>query len=119
MTADREPEAAAVRCSDCRQDVPLPPGVRSGDVIECPNCAGLVLRVRRANGRWTVRVAPTASCPHCDRVVVLPDRVRAGERLQSCGRQYRLTFEYGAWALEPLTREARGPRAGDRGRSRP
>lgn len=95
-------DSATVRCPDCGQEVPLPAGVSSGEVIDCPNCAGLALRVHRDGGRWTARVAPTASCPHCDRIIVLPEGVRAGERLQSCGREYRLTFEHGAWALEPV-----------------
>jgi hypothetical protein len=79
----------------------VPPGAHPGDVIGCPNCAGLALRVREDGGRWVAQLAPTVSCPDCDRVIVLPEGARPGDRVRSCGREYRLTFEYGAWALEP------------------
>jgi hypothetical protein len=31
---------------------------------------------------------------------VLPEGARAGDRIACCGREYLLTFEYGAFALE-------------------
>ena len=45
-------------------------------------------------------IAHKVSCPDCDRVIVLSETARAGERIECCGRSYRLTFEYGTFALE-------------------
>ena len=98
---------ATVRCPDCGQDVALPPATRSGDVIECPHCAGLALRVRAAGERWTATIAHRVSCPDCDRVITLPEDVKPGDTIDCGGRRYRLTFEYGAFAVEP---EAAPPR---------
>jgi hypothetical protein len=38
------------------------------------------------------------SCPDCDELLTLP----AGDLIECCGRRYRLTFEYGAFAAEVL-----------------
>ncbi|MGH7266384.1 MAG: hypothetical protein ACREMB_16285 [Candidatus Rokuibacteriota bacterium] len=42
------------------------------------------------------------SCPDCDRVITLPEYARPGGTIECGGRQYRLTFEYGAFAAEPV-----------------
>ncbi len=94
---------ATVRCPDCGQDVALPPDTRSGDVIECPHCAGLALRVRAAGERWTATIAHRVSCPDCDRVITLPEDVKPGDTIDCGGRRYRLTLEYGAFAAEPVS----------------
>src|SRR5438552_485118 len=47
----------AVRCPDCRADVALPAGVRSGDLVECPNCAGPAIRVREECDRLSAALA--------------------------------------------------------------
>ncbi len=49
-------------------------------------------------------IAHTVSCPDCDRDIVLPETAKAGDLVECCGRRYRLTFEFGAFAAEP-TRE--------------
>jgi len=33
-------------------------------------------------------------------VLVLAETAKAGDRIECCGQNYRLTFEYGAFALE-------------------
>jgi hypothetical protein len=33
-------------------------------------------------------------------VLTLPEDARAGDSVRCCGRRYRLTFEYGAFAAE-------------------
>jgi Zn finger protein HypA/HybF involved in hydrogenase expression len=96
MTAD------TVRCPDCGQDVPVPPGTRSGGVIDCPNCAGLALRVRADGDRWVATIAHRVSCPDCGEGITLPEHARAGDTIECGGRRYRLTFEYGAFAAEPV-----------------
>ena len=89
-----------VRCPDCGAVVELPRGVRSGDLVECPNCAGHALRVREEGGRWSATLAHRVSCPDCDGVMTLPEDARPGDTVSCCGRTYRLTLEYGAFAAE-------------------
>ena len=89
-----------VRCPDCGAVVELPRGTHSGDVVECPNCAGHVLRVREDGGGWVAALAHRVSCPACEELVTLPEDAKAGDMIECCGRRYRLTFEYGAFAAE-------------------
>jgi DNA-directed RNA polymerase subunit RPC12/RpoP len=91
---------ASVRCSDCGALIELPEEARSGDLVECPHCAGHALRIRQDAGRWSATIALRVSCPGCDRVITLSDDVKSGDTIQCCGRRYRLAFEYGAFAAE-------------------
>ncbi len=91
---------AVVRCPDCRAIIELPQDIESGDLVECPDCAGHALRVREEDGRWSAMLAHRVSCPHCDEVVTLPEDAKPGDTVSCCGRTYRLTFEYGAFAAE-------------------
>ena len=89
-----------VRCPDCDAVIELPPGIRSGDLVECPNCAGHALRVREDAGRWVATLAHQVSCPNCENLLTLPENAKPGDTVECCGRSYRLTFEYGAFAAE-------------------
>jgi endogenous inhibitor of DNA gyrase (YacG/DUF329 family) len=102
---------ATVRCPDCGREVPVPPGSRTGDLLDCPGCAGLALRVREQGGGWTASIAHVVSCPRCERRVVLPETAAAGQVVQCCGHGWRLTWEFGAFALEaePDGPEVPGP----------
>ena len=80
--------------------VAVPDGAKPGDFLDCPNCAGHALRLRWDDGRWAATLASRVSCPRCDDVLTLPDDVKAGDTIDCCGRGYRLTFEYGAFAAE-------------------
>jgi hypothetical protein len=40
------------------------------------------------------------SCPHCDEVVTLAEEAKPGDTIECCGRRYRLSYEYGAFAAE-------------------
>jgi hypothetical protein len=91
-----------VRCPDCEAAVEFPAGVRSGDLVECPNCAGHPLRVREEDGRWSARLAYRVSCPECDTVITLPEDVKAGDTVSCCGQTFALTFEFGAFAAEKM-----------------
>ena len=91
---------ALVRCPDCGALIELPEGTRAGDLVECPNCAGHALRVRGDAGTWSATLAYRVSCPQCDAVITLADDVKHGDTVRRCGRTYRLTFEYGAYAAE-------------------
>lgn len=80
--------------------VSVPEGTNPGDLVECPNCAGHALRLRRESGRWVATLAYRVSCPSCDDALTLPDDAKAGDTIDCCGRRYRLTFEYDAFAAE-------------------
>ena len=58
------------------------------------------MRVHLDAGGWSATLAYRVSCPECDAVVTLPDDVKLGDTVRCCGRTYRLTFEYGAYAAE-------------------
>ena len=92
--------AMRVRCPDCSEMIAVPEAAQPGDLLECPNCAGHALRLRCDDGHWVATLAYRVSCPSCDDVLTLPDDVKAGDTIECCGRQYRLTFEYGAFAAE-------------------
>jgi hypothetical protein len=91
-----------VHCPDCGALIELPQGTRSGDLLECLNCAGHALRVREVAGRWSATLAHRVSCPACDEVVALPEGTKPGDTVRCCGRPYRLTFENGAFAAEEM-----------------
>ena len=91
-----------IRCPDCGAGVQLPAGVSSGDLVECPNCAGHALRVHQQGARWSTTIAYRVSCPDCNEVITLPDDARAGDTVSCCGQTYRLTFEFGAFAAEKV-----------------
>ena len=78
----------------------MPAGAKAGDLVECPNCAGHALRLKREAGSWMATLAYRVSCPTCDEVLTLPENTKAGDVIECCGRRYRLTFEYGAFAAE-------------------
>ncbi|MFQ5793360.1 MAG: hypothetical protein ACE5JI_23055 [Acidobacteriota bacterium] len=87
-------------CPGCGQVVELSPSAQEGDRVSCAVCAGSAYRLLREEDRWTLASIPAASCPVCDEVVELGFDVRPGETVEHCGRALRLSFEYGAWALE-------------------
>ncbi len=68
--------------------------------MECPNCAGHALRVGANAGRWVATLAYQVSCPNCEKLLTLPEHAKSGDTVECCGRSYRLTFEYGAFAAE-------------------
>ena len=90
----------AVGCPDCGASIGLAAGLQPGDLAKCPNCAGHALRLHESAGHWFATLAYRVSCPECDEVITLPDDVKAGDLVRCCGRTYRLTFEFGAYAAE-------------------
>jgi mercuric ion transport protein len=89
-----------VHCPDCGERVPVPTGAESGDLLDCSSCAGHALRLTRTDGRWAATLAHRVSCPACNKVLTLPEGAQAGDAVECCGRRYRLTLEYGAFAAE-------------------
>ena len=71
-----------VRCPDCGEEIELPPGVTSGDLLECPNCAGHALRIREVGGQ-SATLAYRVSCPDCETMMTLPEDVKAGKPQQT------------------------------------
>ena len=109
ITIDDEVIIGFDRGRDCGARVGLTEATRSGDLID-----------------WSAALAHRVSCPSCDEIVTLVDDVRPGDTIRCCGRTYRLTFEYGAFAAEdgealcgdPRTSASRAPRARPRIRAR-
>ncbi|MDV2495536.1 MAG: hypothetical protein RX316_04910 [bacterium] len=66
----------------------------------CDVCAGSAYRLVRQEDQWALEPTPTASCPVCDEVIELNSSVQPGDTVEHCGQAFRLSFEYGAWALE-------------------
>lgn len=91
-----------VRCPDCGALIDLPEGVKSGQLVECPHRAGHALRVRKDATGWSASLAYRVSCPDCDEVITLPESVKPGDTIRCCGRSWRLTIEYGAFAAEAV-----------------
>lgn len=60
----------------------------------------MALRLRAEGDRLVAVEVPYAYCPACQRNVEVPEEARSGDALTCCGRIYRLTCEFGAWALE-------------------
>jgi len=58
--------------------------------------------LREENGTWSATIAYKVSCPNCDHVITLEEAAKAGDLVECCGRRYRLTFEYGAFAAVDL-----------------
>jgi len=89
-----------VHCPDCGDLIDVPDGARPGDLLECPNCAGHTLRLKQDGSGWSATLAHRVSCPRCDDVLTLPANAKAGDTITCCGQQYRLSYEYGAFAAE-------------------
>ena len=89
-----------VRCADCGEGVAVPAEAQPGDLLDCPNCAGHALRLTREGEPWAARLAHRVSCPTCNDTLTLPERAKAGDAVECCGRRFRLSFEYGAFAVE-------------------
>jgi len=58
--------------------------------------------VSEQDGNWSAVVLKTASCAVGDEVVVLPDDVRPGDIVECHGITQRVTYAYGAYALEKM-----------------
>ena len=55
------------------------------------------------DGAWAVSPVKTASCAIGDEVVILPDDVRPGDIIECHGVRQRVTHEFGAYALVPVS----------------
>ncbi|GAX91649.1 sulfonate ABC transporter [Effusibacillus lacus] len=46
------------------------------------------------------KIIKKASCPICDQEVELPDDVQPGNKINCCGKEFIVTYEWGSYALE-------------------
>ena len=92
---------AEVLCPGCGEKITLE-DMRVGDRLECSNCANLTLRLKEENGRYFLEEIPKVSCPSCDRLIEVPEGLGPGDTLSCCGDEYRLTYDFGAYALEKM-----------------
>ncbi len=91
-----------VVCPGCGETVSLA-GLKVGDRVDCPNCANLTLRVKKRGEEHYLEEIPKVSCPSCDRVMEMPEALGPGDSLKCCGKEFTLTYEFGAYALEEKT----------------
>ncbi len=106
--------AAEVACPDCGEAVAVPSHARSGDLLDCPHCAGHTLRLACPDGRWSATLADQVSCPSCYQLLTLPAGARVGDTVECCGQRYRLTFDYGAFTAEAAEEPKEGCMSRDR-----
>jgi hypothetical protein len=57
------------------------------------------LRAVEQDDAWSVREVKKASCPVGDETIILPDDVRPGDRVRCHGKEFRVTYEFGSYAL--------------------
>jgi len=91
-----------VVCPGCGETVSLA-GLKAGDRIDCSNCANLTFRVKKRGVVHYLEEIPKVSCPSCDRVMEIPEGLGPGDSLKCCGKEFILTYEFGAYALEEKT----------------
>jgi len=90
----------SVTCPECGRELDLPEAAMSGEIIDCPFCAGLSLRLIEQAGRFSDVALRAVSCPNCDGIILLSDKADAGDMIRHCGKDFRLSYEFGSFALE-------------------
>jgi hypothetical protein len=58
--------------------------------------------VSEKDGVWSVTGAKKASCAVGDEMIILPDDVQPGDIIECHGVKQRVTYEFGAYALEKV-----------------
>ncbi len=54
------------------------------------------------DGVWSVTEVKKASCAVGEEIVILPDDVQPGDIIECHGVKQRVTYEFGAYALEKV-----------------
>jgi hypothetical protein len=93
-----------VTCPGCGEVRDLGTEVQPGAVMSCTWCAGVLFRLAQQGDAYVLREVPQASCPQCQALQLLPDTIRPGDTFRHCGRTFVVSYAYGAYALEPLSR---------------
>lgn len=60
------------------------------------------LRVSETDGIWSVSEVKKASCAVGDETIILPDDAQPGDIIECHGVKQRVTYEFGAYALEKV-----------------
>jgi hypothetical protein len=89
----------SLTCLGCGEAVDIS-SLKEGDRFECANCAGLTLELVHREGEISLRQVYRVSCPVCGQMLEAPEHARAGDTMTCCERTFRLTYEFGAYALE-------------------
>lgn len=89
----------SLTCLGCGEEVDIS-GLTEGDRLECANCADLTLELVRGDGGFTIQQVHRVSCPLCTQRHEVPEDAKPGDTMTCCSRTFRLTYEFGAYALE-------------------
>jgi hypothetical protein len=58
--------------------------------------------VSERDGEWAVTEVKQASCAVGEEMLILPDDVQPGDLIECHGVKQRVTYEFGAYALEKV-----------------
>ena len=86
-------------CPGCGEEIDVG-SLTEGGRFECTSCAGLTFELVRWEGGLTLRQVHRVSCPRCNQMLEVPEHARPGDMMTCCGQTFRLTYEFGAYALE-------------------
>ncbi len=95
-------EERRIFCPFCEKEIPMLAGAAEGDMIDCPNCAGIKLRLGTKDGKETLHMMQMVSCPTCGERIPIDDDTAAGTIVRHDGADHVLTKEFGAFALEAV-----------------
>ena len=101
-----------VTCPGCGEVRDLGAEGQPEAVIACTWCAGILFRLVQQGGAYVLQEVPQASCPQCQALLLLPDTVQPGDTFRHCDRTFVASYDYGAYALEPMARHHVGHRDG-------
>ena len=91
-------------CPGCGKLISVRAAAGPGDLIDCPNCAGIQLRLAVEDGKEVLRLVQLVTCPACGKRFPFDDDTPEGTLVELCGVEFKLTKEFGAFALEPIRR---------------
>ncbi|MEE9240155.1 MAG: hypothetical protein V3U53_03090 [bacterium] len=95
-------EERRLLCPGCGKLISIPAAAGPGDLIDCPNCAGIQLRLAVEDGKEVLRLVQLVTCPACGERFPFDDDTSEGTLVELCGVEFKLTKEFGAFALEPV-----------------
>lgn len=88
-----------IPCPGCGEAIDTS-SLKEGDFIECQSCADLILKLVRHEGKLALKQIHRVSCPLCDKKLEVPEDAQPGDTMSCCAQTFRLTCEFGAYALE-------------------
>ncbi|MDA0999030.1 MAG: hypothetical protein O2807_00750 [bacterium] len=97
----KEKKKRLLYCLSCEQMIQVPEWVEVGDLFECWNCAGVMIRLIEGEDGPALKVVQMVRCPACGGKIPVDDDTPAGTILSHDGKDFRLAKEFGAFTLEP------------------